>query len=483
MNVYMLVLILISLLVLSGFTIYYLYDYIYYKKTVKDDIDKVRSTLQNEGMERLSSYKSVVDQVNAINYDINSKITSNVGSIYSVQENIIKTMDNVIEIKDNKGKRIPLINGANTSNSTITLTDNIGMSKGLNVTDLKKEGNTFKICGRDMGYGTSNCMSLPDKAGNTVIRNLDPQGNVIFRNRDKNIKLHGNTICKDDLIFNNNDDAKNVINTRDNNGLVIAANGDIISGTVNGDTTMYGQKVNLFSRGNGFSVGTGTDVMNNEISLMVNDDGELNMYRPINFYDPVTGNKMATISINSDQDIIFSAQKKIILQTDNKLEFGTKDTIGQLEVDMIAVNKLHGSVLPPGPQGYIGEIGSQGRQGSTGTDKGPIGPPGTKGEKGMNGLDGEVGNKGSKGYRGDKGNKGPIGEQGDSLGRTGELGSKGALGLRGEQGPVGNLDMILGSQGRAGSRGIRGSLGYGEQGSMGSFGKNGERVLINSYQG
>jgi len=64
MRNFIIVVILIILFTLSGVTSYYLYDYLKHKQTFGSNIDTVRNQLRNEENARLSTYKSVVDQMN-----------------------------------------------------------------------------------------------------------------------------------------------------------------------------------------------------------------------------------------------------------------------------------------------------------------------------------------------------------------------------------------------------------------------------------
>ena len=487
MNSFMLIIILISLLTLSGITIYYLYDYMNYKKSIKDNIDSSRATLQNEETQRLATYSSVVDQINTINYDIHNKINGNFGKIEPIQDKVEKTIDGLIQVTDVLGDIIPLSNVTKNlpNNATYNFVKNFGTKKGMNVKNLDKAGNRFVITGKDMGLNTSNSIVLPDDSGNTIIQNIDPSGNLVFFNHDntKNIVLDGNSQFNNNIILNSIDGKQNTINTKTKNPMIVAANGDLTSGSMSGDNTIYGNKIGLFSRGNGFSIGAGADMINNEISLFVDNKGGLNMYKPINLYDPVSKKLYATLAISEENDLVFQAVNNIVLNTGKMLQ-----NKGTMEVDNITVKNLQGSVLPQGPLGEMGSQGIEGDRGSSGTIKGIQGSAGIQGVRGIDGLDGATGLKGSTGPRGPTGIVGFMGQQGSGDGPQGIQGDRGSHGLQGDRGSLGDLSFVLGSQGSQGTYGSRADVRNGEIGDMGSIGSQGprgERYVIGSqgYQG
>lgn len=472
MNNLLIILIFIILFALSGATSYYIYDYFEYKKTLSSKISTVRDELRNEENARLSTYKSVVDQVNNINNQINDQIQNDFSTTISLKDNLLPIIDKNIQVVDQSGNIIPY--GSNYPvNSTINLINQTNVSKGLKVTKLDKTGNSFSLCGVDNGYGSSNCIQLPDGSGNTIIKNIDTTGNLVFKNNDlnKNIVFDGYTKFNNNLSFSyDNNNNPNVINSKGGGQLVIASDGDFVMGSSKGDYTMYGNNINLNARAGNFFIAAGNDIINNQISLIVDNNGNLNLLKPINFYDPVSKTKKATIGMSPEFDLYIQANNNIVLNTGINLK-----NIGNLEVDAIKVATMAGSALPPGPIGPQGPRGSQGPIGPQGTDKGPTGSTGLGGFPGIDGPDGSIGPTGS---RGPQGNQGPVGSQGmPGLKDIGPRGPQGPQGSQGSIGPQGNSISVQGSLGAPGPQGSQGPIAIGPapMGSVGIQGKQGEQ--------
>ena len=475
MRNFIIIVVLVILFSLSGVTSYYLYDYLKYKSSFSSNLISVRDQIRNEENARLSTYKSVVDQMNLINNDIYTKVNKSLSSTISLSDNLLPTMSNLIQVVDENGNYVPF-DSTYPSDSTINMINTMNSSKGISVKNLDRAGNNFTVCGRDNGFGQSNCMVLPDAKGNTIIKNIDAAGDLIFKNNDlnKNIILDGNPLFNNNLSFNYlNLNGPNVINNLGKNQTVISTNGDLVMGSTKGDYTTYGNNITLNSSGGTFSIAAGKDIVNNEISLMVDENGNLNLYKPINFYDPISKKKMATIDMTSDFDLHIKAENNIVLNTGVEVK-----NIGEMEVDQIKVTKMKGSILPPGPIGSQGSQGIAGPAGAPGTIKGPTGSQGVLGLTGFAGLDGRQGNTGSTGPRGINGESGPIGIQGfPGLKDIGPRGPLGSIGIKGEQGSQGDINLIQGSQGPLGSIGTKGSLGIGIQGNQGSIGPLGSKSI------
>jgi len=492
MDIFAIIIVILSLFALSWVVAYFLYDYVKYKDVVNTSISDAISDVQKEQDDRIVNLKYVVDQINNVNNDIYTYTATNTQTILEKEteinaENsrIIGGLSNLFNVQDSTGKSMPIISFSNmpcVGNTNINFMKHVNAVSGMTIKDVNKTDNSFSLCAKN---DPTRCVKFPNSDGDTVIQNLDPSGNLIIQNNDvnKNIILDGNVLANNIQLQGDNNGNPSYIKTQNPQGLVIAANGDIIQGTVNGNNISIGNSIGLFANN---SVSIGTQNNNGTVSLLV-DNGGINTFKPINVYSSDGLHSIATISLSNND---------LLIQSPNRIIFDAKSvkTIGNAQTDVLQVNTQLQGTLPQGPQGSLGMQGSIGPFGPSGPvgDRGNQGDPGLPGVPGINGAPGQTGLQGAQGYQGSTGNQGstgfyqgpqgsigPSGYQGPqgSLGLQGSMGTnvgiQGSQGMQGPQGPAGSATQ--GSQGIQGSQGYMGSGYQGSQGQLGSQGIQGSQ--------
>lgn len=172
---------------LAGVLVYFIIDYNKYKQNIKSDLDKSKSdaaaaakgVVDTEKLDRMANVKYVVDQVNRVNTDIYTAVTSNVdmtNDISSNVQNFQTKFNDLIYFTDpssagnffpNSGRSYSLTEVPGSVNMLdVNVRNHIITTMGMTATNLHPLNST-KLCSL---FGR--CSEFPDANGNIVLRSM-----------------------------------------------------------------------------------------------------------------------------------------------------------------------------------------------------------------------------------------------------------------------------------------------------------------------
>ena len=179
MDVISIVIFVIVLLALCGFIIYLSIDYFKFKDKTNLDIVTADSAITQETSDRLSNLKYVVDQVNAVNYDISSTISSNLddtnkqlGKLSTQQATLEGNLNHVFSFSSNIGSTgdnsYNFLNLPSSSNPNLNLMSHVSMLGGMTINQLNNGADPNHQVSMCFDNG-KNCIQIPDTNGNTFL--------------------------------------------------------------------------------------------------------------------------------------------------------------------------------------------------------------------------------------------------------------------------------------------------------------------------
>jgi len=218
------IIILLVVLGIAGVVAYYIYDYVNNKKNIADEISNTNKSLKEESNYRLGNLAYVVNQVNNVNSDIYTTVTSNINRT-NINTNTITTLSssNVLAF-NNINSLNSSLNSANTNlnnlnvyntslnsnldksfkfsttstpglvsfynlpggipNPNINLMNKLITTMGITANNLTPANNT-QFCGAIDGSGNlvsgADCVKFPNANGDTYIAPLTSTNSVVLK--------------------------------------------------------------------------------------------------------------------------------------------------------------------------------------------------------------------------------------------------------------------------------------------------------------
>lgn len=185
-----------------GVVIYFAIDYNKYKQTVTADLTTKDSKLVDEKVDRMSNVKFVVDQVNGVNNDIYTQVTSNMSQVQNVQTTQAQMLGGIgsfmtfsSNVAGGAGgsTSMPLLNLPGTGNVDVNLIQHINATMGLTAKDLTST-NSVKFCSQ---LDPTRCIQIPDQNGNLYLTSManNPTSSIIMDTSNISIGKQGSYLA------------------------------------------------------------------------------------------------------------------------------------------------------------------------------------------------------------------------------------------------------------------------------------------------
>uniref|UniRef100_A0A6C0KTN6 Uncharacterized protein n=1 Tax=viral metagenome TaxID=1070528 RepID=A0A6C0KTN6_9ZZZZ len=186
--------ILLLILALCGVVVYFMYDYINYKAQTSTNITNVNNSLTQESQDRIGNLAYVVGEVNNVNDDIYTTMSSNINYTNSnvtvtqnTQNSLINSLNSAFSFTSSgtsgttAGTTISLLNLPGYTTPNMTLLNHVNTSMGLTANQLTP-ANSTQFCGPPGSglNGGTNCIKFPDSNGNTYLTPLSTSGKVVL---------------------------------------------------------------------------------------------------------------------------------------------------------------------------------------------------------------------------------------------------------------------------------------------------------------
>jgi hypothetical protein len=195
---------LLCLLALAGVTIYFIIDYMKEKKEVEDSLAifdgkaaAALSGLDVEKLDRMANVKYVVDQVNNVNKDIYSAVTSNTtntNTVQSTQNQMLSGLGSFLSFSSNTtlgaptgSSTVPLLNLPGSGNVDVNLMRRVNATMGLTATDLSSS-KSVKFCASS---DPTRCIQIPDANGNLYLTTMTSNQNSTIVMDAPNVRATG----------------------------------------------------------------------------------------------------------------------------------------------------------------------------------------------------------------------------------------------------------------------------------------------------
>jgi len=233
----------ILVLGIIGFTIYFFVDYYKHKETNVKDFEKVDTSLKTEKEDRLGNLKYVVDQVNTTNQTMD---TEYVKRFDTLEDGLEASVNKYNAFESGFGSIIRTRNSASNVNleitklSTLPATDidlikHVSMLGGVTIKDLNTTSPTMKmkICGAG---SDGRCIQFPNNEGDTYLTSLTPTKSIVF---DAPIKAYNEFSLYNNVGVGTTSVPTMKIRSGTNNSthLDIAPDGSLVVKSINTDNT------------------------------------------------------------------------------------------------------------------------------------------------------------------------------------------------------------------------------------------------------
>ena len=246
----------LCILAIVGVIVYFAIDYSKYKQTVTTDLATEGGKLTDEKVDRMSNVKFVVDQVNGVNNDIYTQVTSNQSQLQTVQSAQTQMLDGLssfMTFSSNVGggssnatgsTSMALLNLPGTGNIDVNLIKHVTATMGLTANDLSSTS-SVKFCSQ---LDPTRCIQIPDQNGNLYLTSMTntPTSSIIMDT--SNISIGGNT---GSYIANN----ANGLAVIGSNGVQIGASMSATSATLGDAIVVDPTGAIHFNAANGTSIG------------------------------------------------------------------------------------------------------------------------------------------------------------------------------------------------------------------------------------
>jgi len=177
-NIFTIFLIIVSIAVI----IYYVYDYLKYKKQLDVNISTTQAEINAEKKERVTNLKYVVEQVNNINKQISSTTQETVNNQQEIvtqvdtsQGNILAGLSSAFSFSDSHGNNVPIANLPGSVTPNMELLKNVSATMGLTANDLNVNGTMTMCSSKD----PSKCIKFPDNNGNLYLTDMGDGGIIL----------------------------------------------------------------------------------------------------------------------------------------------------------------------------------------------------------------------------------------------------------------------------------------------------------------
>lgn len=176
MELAVLLVMLLCVMALAGLVVYFIVDYQKYRKDVDKRFGTSDGKLSTEQVDRMSNVKYVVDQVNNVNNDIYTQVTSNVTKIDTAinnQAQMLGSFASFLSFSSNtpastSGAQVSLMNLPGSGNIDVNLMQRVNATMGLTAKDLSAQKNV-KFCSQ---LDPTRCIQIPDANGNLYLTSM-----------------------------------------------------------------------------------------------------------------------------------------------------------------------------------------------------------------------------------------------------------------------------------------------------------------------
>lgn len=325
-----------AIFAIIGLSIYFAWDVQKHKDDNVADIATINKDINNEKVDRLSTLKFVVDQVNKTNSDMDAAYTKKLGNLAEADTVIndkyakLETgFGSIIRLVDMNGNTLP-ITGAPAGSSKVKLMKEVSVVGGMTVNDIRPNQmgdgvlNAFKACGPANTGGVSKCIEFPNQAGDVYLTAF---------NDTKSIVLASPTEVKNDL---------SVVNGKFN-----MKKAPTTGGASTNVMSMYYSKVGenamtvLQSEGtnNNLVLKSPKDILINGKSVHVLSD-QIHLPKKLFLMDPAMQTLPATIEMNDQNDLHIKAPigRKVLLNNVDITELA--NTVVSISTDIHELRKI-----------------------------------------------------------------------------------------------------------------------------------------------
>lgn len=195
---------LLCLLALVGVVIYFIIDYLKEKREVEDALARsqaeaaaARGGLDVEKLDRMANVKYIVDQVNSVNRDIYSAVTSNTSNTNTVQRTqsaMLSGLGSFLSFSSNTSlgaptgaSTVPLLNLPGSGNVDVNLMRRVNATMGLTASDLSSS-KSVKFCASS---DPTRCIQIPDANGNLYLTTMTSNQNSTIVMDAPNVRATG----------------------------------------------------------------------------------------------------------------------------------------------------------------------------------------------------------------------------------------------------------------------------------------------------
>jgi hypothetical protein len=183
------IIMIILVLGIIGFTVYFFIDYYNHKKDNTKSFDTVDTNLKAEKTDRLGNLKYVVDQVNKTNETMDADylkrfdtIEDNVESHINKYNAFESGFGSIIRTRNaSSNVTLQVTQLANLPATDVDLIKHVSFLSGATIKDLVADpanpNQRFKVCGAG---STGRCIELPNSEGDTYLTSLDGTKSIVF---------------------------------------------------------------------------------------------------------------------------------------------------------------------------------------------------------------------------------------------------------------------------------------------------------------
>lgn len=174
-----LVVMILCVIGLAGVLVYFVLDYKKYKEEVDKMFGETEKKVTVEKVDRMANVKYVVDQVNNVNNDIYTQVTSNVNTVTDVkatQDRLLSSFGSVLSFSSNTAvpnsspvsSQVSLLNLPGSGNIDMNLMSRVNATMGLTAKDLSGD-KKVKFCSRE---NPSRCIQIPNSQGDLYLTSM-----------------------------------------------------------------------------------------------------------------------------------------------------------------------------------------------------------------------------------------------------------------------------------------------------------------------